>query len=254
MVGDVVGRVGRQMLSGYLGKVRERYGADFAVVNCENAAGGFGVTREVVEELFAAGADVLTSGNHVWHRPEGVALLGEEPHMLRPANYPEGTPGRGMLSLDVKGKPLAVINLMGRVFMPPQECPFRAADRLLLQLPPEVKTIVVDFHGEATSEKMAMGWFLDGRASAVVGTHTHVQTADERVLPRGTAYLTDVGMTGPADSVIGVKREAAIQKFLTGLPRRFEPASGEGQFNAALVEVDPATGRAKQMARINFRG
>ncbi len=241
------------MAAAHLPPLRRERGADLCVVNGENAAGGFGINAQTAEELFAAGADVITSGNHVWNRKEAEELLLREPRLLRPANYPRGAPGKGLFVARTPAGPVAVINLMGRVFMPPVECPFREADRLIAGLGEEVRVIVVDFHAEATSEKAALGWHLDGRASAVIGTHTHVQTADERLLPRGTAYLSDVGMTGPADSVIGIKTSIVIEKFLTGVPRRMEVAGGPGQLNGALVEVNPSTGRALSIARIALR-
>ena len=241
------------MAAAHVPALRRERGVDLCVVNGENAAGGFGITGEMAEEIFRAGADVITSGNHIWNRKETGDFLMHEPRLLRPSNYPPGAPGKGMFVAPTPNGPAAVINLMGRVFMPPVECPFREADRLLGELPPEVKVVVVDIHAEATSEKVALGWYLDGRVSAVLWTHTHIQTADERVLPKGTAYLSDTGMTGPADSVIGIKTSIAVGKFLTGVPVRLEAADGPGQLNGVLVEVEPSTGRAAAIERIVIR-
>jgi len=252
-IGDVNGKVGRRMVAAHLPALRREHDIGLCVVNGENAAGGFGINAQNAEDLFAAGADVITSGNHIWNRKEATELMMGEPRVLRPANYPPGTPGRGLFVAKTPAGPAAVINLMGRVFMPPVECPFREADRLLGELDGRIRIIVVDIHAEATSEKVALGWHLDGRASAVFGTHTHIQTADERVLPGGTAYISDVGMTGPLDSVIGIKTEIVVEKFLTGVPRRLEVAGGAGQVNGALVEVDPASGRALSIERILMR-
>ncbi len=233
--------------------LREKHSADLCVVNGENAAGGFGITAENAEEIFSAGADVITSGNHIWNKKETAGFMMGEPRLLRPANYPAGAPGGGVYVARTPAGPAAVINLMGRVFMPPVDCPFRAMDRLLEDLDPEVRIVIVDFHAEATSEKVALGWHLNGRVSAVIGTHTHIQTADERVLPDGgTAYLSDAGMTGPADSVIGIKTSIAVEKFLSGIPRRFEVSGGRGQINGAVIEVDPESGRALSIERIGF--
>jgi metallophosphoesterase (TIGR00282 family) len=249
-IGDVTGKVGRRMVAARLRALIDEHGAGLCIVNGENAAGGFGITAENAEELFEAGADVITSGNHIWNRKEGTDLMIREPRLLRPANYPSGAPGRGLFIAKTPEGPVAVINLMGRVFMPPVDCPFRDADRLLGGLDSDIRMIFIDFHAEATSEKVALGWHLDGRASAVVGTHTHIQTADERVLPGGTAYISDAGMTGPADSVIGIKTSLAVGKFLSGVPRRFEASGGKGQINGAVIEVNPENGRAVSIQRI----
>jgi hypothetical protein len=252
-IGDVNGKVGRRMAAAHLPPLRRERGVDLCVVNGENAAGGFGITGEMADELFRAGADVLTSGNHIWNRKEAYDILMREPRLLRPSNYPAGVPGKGIFVVPGPAGAVAVINLMGRVFMPPVECPFREADRLLGELAPEVRMVLVDIHAEATSEKVALGWYLDGRVSAVIGTHTHIQTADARILPKGTAYLSDAGMTGPADSVIGIKTPIAVGKFLTGVPVRMEAADGPGQLNGALIEVDPSTGRAASIERVDIR-
>lgn len=241
------------MVAAHLPALREEHGAAFCVLNGENAAGGFGITEENARAFFQAGVDVITSGNHIWNRKEAGDLMLREPRLLRPSNYPSGVPGSGIHVAETPAGPAAVINLMGRVFMPPVECPFREVDRLLDQIDSNVRIIIVDFHAEATSEKVALGWHLNGRVTAVVGTHTHIQTADERVLPGGTAYISDAGMTGPLDSVIGIKTELALGKFLTGVPRRFEAAGGHGQLNGVLVDVDPSTGHSLAIERILIR-
>ena len=241
------------MVKNHLPGLIEKHAADLCILNGENAAGGFGISEENVEEFFSAGADVITTGNHIWNRREASELLSREVRLLRPANYPDGTPGRGLFVAETASGPVAVVNLMGRVFMPPVNCPFREADHILEALAPEVRIVFIDLHAEATSEKVAMGWYLDGRVSALIGTHTHVQTADERVLPKGCAYLSDAGMTGPADSVIGIKAQLALKRFLSGVPHRFEVATGPAQFNGAVMEVDETSGRALSIERIAFR-
>lgn len=251
MIGDVVGRVGRRALRECLGHLVREYRVDFVICNAENAAGGTGVTREVANELFSYGADVLTTGNHVWDKKEVYRFIDAEPRLLRPANYPPGTPGLGYGVFTTRaGAEIGVLNLAGRVFLPHLDCPFRKADEALKVLQERTPVICVDFHAEATSEKVALGWYLDGRVAAVFGTHTHVQTADERILPGGTAYITDVGMTGPRDSVIGVKKDIVIEKYITQMPKRFEVATGAYQFNAVLVEIDERTGRSSRIVRI----
>lgn len=253
LVGDVVGRPGRRAVRQILPEVVADTGAELVVANGENSAGGFGLTRATVEELLGAGVDVITTGNHVWDRREILTFIDEFPQVLRPANFPPGTPGHGMTVVKSRkgGHPVAVINLMGRTFMPPLDCPFRTADRLLEELADKVRIVIVDFHAEATAEKVSMGWHLDGRVSAVFGTHTHVATADERVLPGGTAYITDLGMTGPYDSVIGMARESVLRNMLTALPHRFEVAAGEARMDMAVVEIDPQTGRAFSIRRLH---
>ena len=230
--------------------LKARLGVDFCIGNVENAAGMFGITEKVIEEISASGVDIMTSGNHIWDKREGIPLLESRADLLRPANYPPGVPGSGFTVREVKGTPVAAINLQGRTFMFPIDCPFRCADEILSRLSPEVKVIIVDFHAEASSEKQALGFYLDGRVSAVVGTHTHVQTADERLLPKGTAFLTDVGMVGPFDSVIGVKQEQVIDRFLRGLPVRFEVASEKPCIDGLVVDIDESTGRAHAATRI----
>jgi metallophosphoesterase (TIGR00282 family) len=248
-LGDIISRVGRRIISDNLAAFKERLSVDFCIGNVENAAGLFGITGKVVNEISNGGVDIMTSGNHVWDKREGIPLLDERNDLLRPANFPPGVPGRGYLVTAVGGAGVAVINLQGRIFMNPIDCPFRTADEILSEIDPSVSIILVDFHAEATSEKLALAYYLDGRVSAVIGTHTHIQTADERILPSGTAYLTDVGMTGPFDSIIGVKKEQVINRFLSGLPARFEVAHDRPCLDAVLVDVDEATGRALSVER-----
>lgn len=249
-VGDVVGRPGRQALRRLLPRLVDRERADYVVVNVENAAGGFGLNPECLADFADLPVDCFTTGNHVWDKKEGLELLDTEPRLLRPANYPQGNPGRGLhLGETAAGVPVATINLEGQVFMRQLESPFRIADQLLAALPPAVRVVLVDFHAEATSEKQALAWHLDGRVSAVLGTHTHVPTADERVLPGGTALLTDVGMTGPYDSVIGFRVDRVLRRFLLQTPATFEVAKRDVRLAAALVEVDERTGKAQAIRR-----
>jgi len=250
-IGDVVGRPGRMALSARLGSLVDRHAVDLVIANGENAAAGFGLTAEIARDLFSFGVDVLTSGNHIWDKREIFDHLDTEPRLLRPANYPPGLPGRGSgVFTTPAGLRVAVINLEGRVFMNNLDCPFRFADVLIEKLRAETPVIFVDFHAEATSEKMAFGHYLDGRASVVVGTHTHVQTADEQILPGGTAYLTDAGMTGSTDGVIGIRKELSIERFLTQLPVRFEVAKRTPILCGLLTEVDENTGKALAVERI----
>lgn len=251
LIGDVIGKPGRLALERFVIPLRKELGIDLVVVNCENAAGGLGVTALVAEEMFRAGADVLTSGNHVWKKPEALQLLKLDHRVLRPANYPAAAPGSGAVVIDtLGGHKVGILNVQGRVFMEPTDCPFRAAERELARLRQQTPMIIVDVHAEATSEKAALGWFLDGKVSCVFGTHTHIPTADERILPNGTAFLSDVGMTGPYDSVIGRKTEQILEKFLTGLPVKSEVAGGNVQLRALLVDIDPATGKATHLERL----
>src|SRR5882672_694795 len=252
-VGDVVGAPGRRIVRERLRGLQRDVGADLTIVNGENAAGGAGLTTATAEELFAAGAEVLTTGNHVWDKREALALLEREPRILRPANYPEGSPGAGVIVVTVAGTRVAIVNLMGRVFMPLVDDPFRAADRIIDELRGSAPVVIVDFHAEATSEKTAFAWYLDGRVAAVLGTHTHVATADARVLPGGTAFMADVGMTGPFDSVIGVKKEQAIERFRTSRSIPYETADGDVRLAAVRVDVDPASGTATAIERIELR-
>ncbi|MEW6278241.1 MAG: TIGR00282 family metallophosphoesterase [Candidatus Eremiobacterota bacterium] len=249
MVGDVVGRPGRDAIVSLLPPLVREQKVDLAVVNGENAAQGAGITRHIANELLAAGADCITMGNHTWARKEIFKFIDSEPRLIRPANYPPGTPGAAYFVTRVGGRPVAVVNLMGRVFMNTVlDCPFRVGDQVLSELP-EGAVVLVDFHAEATSEKQALGRYLDGRVAAVLGTHTHVPTADEVVLPGGTAYQSDVGMTGPLDSIIGMNSQVALERFTTGLPRKAEVASGKACLMASLVEVDEE-GRATSIRRL----
>ena len=252
-VADVIGSPGRDVLRGLLPELRRRHDVHLVICNCENSAAGFGVTREVARELFESGCDVLTGGNHLWDKKESLDYVAEEPRLVRPANLPAGTPGEGWRVFKAaNGTPVGVVNLLGRVFMKEAEDPFRTADAALAALKGQCRIVFVDFHAETTAEKVALGWHLDGRASAVVGTHTHVQTADDRVLPGGTAFVCDAGMTGGFDSVIGMDRTAALRRFLTLLPERLQPAGGDLRLNAVVVGVDEATGRATRIQRLQI--
>jgi metallophosphoesterase (TIGR00282 family) len=251
-VGDIIGQPGRRALKRCLPRIREKHSPDFIVANAENAAGGIGITEEVGAELLGQ-VDVLTSGNHIWDKKEALPYLGREPRLLRPANYPPLNPGKGSYILESSaGWKAAILNLQGRVFMEPLDCPFRVADEEVEKLRAITPIVVVDFHAEATSEKQALGWYLDGKVSAVIGTHTHVPTADERILPRGTAYITDVGMAGGYQSVIGIRPEQAVARFLTARPQRFEPEKQGLVFSSVLIEVDAKTGRALSIRREYF--
>lgn len=252
-IGDIFGKIGRDLVQRALRPLVEKYEIDLVIANAENSAGGFGITRETGEAILKSGVDVMTSGNHVWDKKEAMDYIGLESRLLRPANYPAGVPGCGSLIARTRhGDEVGVLNVMGRVFMTAIDDPFKTADREITRLRERTPLILVDMHAEATSEKIAMGWFLDGRATAVVGTHTHVQTADDQILPKGTAYITDVGMTGPHDGVIGVEREPVIQRFMTGLPARFEAAGGNPKLHAVLVEADASTGRASRITRLSL--
>jgi metallophosphoesterase (TIGR00282 family) len=255
-IGDVFGQPGRRIVKELLPTLVGEYGPDLVLANGENAAAGFGITPPLVAELLDMGIAVLTSGNHIWDKKDIYAYMNEhsDGRLLRPANYPHGAPGHGLyLGKTRSGFVYAVLNLQGRVFMNPIDCPFRTADDQLAKIPDEVKIRIVDIHAEATSEKVSLGWYLDGRVTAVVGTHTHIPTADETILPRGAAYITDVGMTGPYDSVIGIEKQSVIQKFLSQLPARFEVAKGDVRLNAVLIEADPLTGRALSIQRIALK-
>ncbi|HEX4994683.1 MAG TPA: TIGR00282 family metallophosphoesterase [Methylomirabilota bacterium] len=249
-VGDVFGEPGRRAVQMLLPKLKKQHEADLAVVNVENSASGFGVTPLIARTFLEQGVDVMTSGNHIWDKKEIIEYIGKENLLLRPANYPPGTPGAGSITVKAGPHKVAVLNLMGRVFLPQLDCPFRKADEELERLRAETPIIVVDMHAEATSESQAMGWHLDGRVSVVVGTHRHVQTADERLLPKGTAYITDLGLTGPTDSVIGVEPELALARFLSGMPNRFEPAKGPAMLQGAVIRIDPETGRGLSIERL----
>lgn len=248
-----MGEPGRRVLLKHLSKTIEDYRIDLVVGNGENAAGGFGITPDIAQELFDLGLSAITLGNHAWDKREVMEYLQKELRVIRPANYPDGVPGKGACVVEtVQGERLGIVQLMGRVFMPMVDCPFRVAERELSQLETQADYVLVDMHAETTSEKMAMGYFLDGKVSAVLGTHTHVQTADEQILPQGTGYLTDVGMTGPVQSVIGMKPNLVIQKFLTQLPRRFEVAPGPSVLSAAVVELDPTTRKTNKISRLRI--
>lgn len=250
-LGDIVGKPGRQAIATWLDRIKQEHAVDFVVANAENAAGGLGVTPGILRDLERLGIQGFTLGNHTWRKKELAPAIDGLPHLIRPANYPEETPGRGSMVLtSPPGSRLGVVNLQGRVFIEGFDCPFKAATREVDALRRQTPCILVDMHAEATAEKVAMGWHLDGRCSAVVGTHTHVQTADERILPGGTAYITDVGMCGPRDSVIGVEYERIVTKFITGMPTEFRVAKGPMMLNGVLLEVDDATGRAMAIQRI----
>src|ERR1700704_257717 len=252
-IGDIVGRPGRELVRNGLGPLVDYHSIDLVIANAENSAAGFGITREIGDQLLEWGVDVMTSGNHIWDKKEALDYIGTESRLLRPANYPAGAPGNGSyLARSKDGQTVAVINVMGRVFMPLLDDPFAIVLKEIEALKSRARIIFVDFHAEATSEKIAMGWHLDGKVTAVVGTHTHVQTADERILPKGTAYLTDVGMTGPHDSVIGVEIQAALGKFINGLPARFDTATENPRLNAVIIEADAQTGRATDIERLSY--
>jgi 2',3'-cyclic-nucleotide 2'-phosphodiesterase len=250
-IGDIVGKPGRRAVRELLPEIIFQHKIDFVIANCENAAAGFGVTRDVVEEIFGSHINVLTSGNHIWDKREINEFIGDYETLLRPANYPVGSPGWGsVIRPDSSGISCGVINLMGRVFMKPIDCPFRAAEKEIEKMKKYTKTIIIDMHAEATSEKEAMGWFLDGRVSAVLGTHTHVQTADESVLPGGTAYITDVGMTGPFNSIIGIRKDAVIERFLTQIPNKFDVAKDDVRLQGVVIDVDGKSGKAAGIERL----
>ena len=252
-IGDIVGRPGRELVRRGLAAIVEQHAIDLVIANAENSAAGFGITREIGDQLLEWGVDVMTSGNHIWDKKEALDYIGAEPRLLRPANFPAGAPGNGRyLARTRDDVSVGVVNVMGRAFMAPLDDPFAVVLREIEALRARTRIIFVDFHAEATSEKIAMGWHLDGKVTAVVGTHTHVQTADERILPKGTAYLTDVGMTGPHDSVVGVEIDAALGKFLTGLPARFETATGNPRLHAVIVDADEQTGRATDIERLSL--
>lgn len=249
--GDIVGRPGRRAVREVLPSLKEKYVPDLIIANGENAAGGNGITRKTADELFNCGIQVLTMGNHVWDQKEIYNFIDQEDRIIRPANFPADTPGRGFLITTVNNTKVGIINLSGRVYMPPLDCPFRMIDQLLPLIKKEAKVVIIDFHAEATSEKMALAWYVDGRASALLGTHTHIQTADERILPEGTGYITDVGMTGPRDSILGVKVDPVLSKFLTLRPVRFEVAGGPVQVNAIYLEINHVSGKTELIKRIN---
>lgn len=251
-IGDIVGSPGRSAIEKLVPAIRKRENIEFVIANCENAAGGSGITPKIAKELFEFGVDTLTSGDHIWKRKEIVEMLDQQADILRPANYPPGVPGSGSnVARTKKGNLVGVVNVVGRTFMEPVDCPFRKVREEIDEMQKKTKVIVIDIHAEATSEKIAMGWYLDGLVSAVIGTHTHVQTADERILPQGTAYITDTGMTGPHDSVIGRKKEQILTRFITQLPTRFEMAEGDTRLNGVIIDVDEETGKAKSIKRVS---
>ncbi|MET1249571.1 MULTISPECIES: TIGR00282 family metallophosphoesterase [Sporolactobacillus] len=250
-VGDVYGRTGRQMIEDYLPKVKSKYQPTITIVNAENAAHGKGLTRKIYRQLLEAGADMLTMGNHTWDNREIFEFIEDAKQLVRPANFPEGTPGTGIRYITLPhNTQVAVINIQGRVFLPALDDPFRVVSQLVDEARQKTPIIFVDVHAETTSEKLALGWYLDGSVSAVIGTHTHVPTADERILPRGTAYLTDVGMTGPYNGIIGVQRASVTKRFLTSMPVRFDSEDGPGQLGAVLIQIDEKTGKATKINRI----
>ena len=250
MVGDVIGRPGRRAFEEHTAELKREREIDLVIVNGENSAGGRGITRESMEPLIHAGADVVTTGNHIWDRKEVKAIIDDEPYLIRPANYPEGAPGKGFCIYPHRRKTIGVMNLSGRAFMTPIDCPFRKADEIIAELERKCDIILLDFHAEATSEKQAMGYYLDGRVNAVVGTHTHTQTADARILPRGTAFITDVGMVGPINSILGVQVENILDKFLHALPVKFDVAEGACVYSAVLIDIDEATNKTVGIERI----
>ncbi len=251
-IGDVYGRPGRNAVNAIVPPLVAEQGITLVVANVENIAGGVGVTPDTVDELLAAGVHVMTSGNHIWDKREVIDVIGFEPRLLRPANYPASNPGRGSLvAKTANGAKVGIINVEGNVFMRSKTCPFQTAREEALAIRQETRVIIVDIHAEATSEKKALGWHLDGQVSMVIGTHTHVQTSDETILPGGTAYLTDAGMTGPHESVIGVKKSIVIERFLTNMPKRFEPATGNVRLQGAIVEIDPESGKALGIQRVD---
>lgn len=252
-IGDIVGKPGRQAIHEILEKVVRDHGIEFTIANGENAAGGMGITPQIAIEIFDEGVDVLTSGNHIWAKKEILPFLDEESRLLRPSNYPPNVPGKGSEIFHTRdGQKVGVLNLEGRVFMKHLDCPFRVAEKEVERLRKETNIILVDFHAEATSEKMAMGWFLDGKVSAVLGTHTHVQTSDERILDEGTSFITDAGMTGSFDSVIGIRKQVAIERLLTQIPWKFAVATEKIMLQGVVIEIDSKTGRSNQIQRVKI--
>ena len=250
LTGDVVGRPGRRAFQKYTPKLRQERQIDVVVVNGENSAGGKGITRKSLDELYHGGADIVTSGNHVWDKKDVLEFIDREPFLVRPANYPEGAPGKGCCIYPFRSKNIGVMNLSGRTFMPVMDCPFQKAEELLRELTPVCDVLILDFHAEATSEKMAMGWYLDGRVNCIVGTHTHIQTADERILPGGTAYITDLGMVGAWNSVLGVCTDIVIDKFTKALPVRFDLANGPNVYSAVILEIDDVSNKTTAIERV----
>ncbi|TAL26360.1 MAG: TIGR00282 family metallophosphoesterase [Nitrospirae bacterium] len=253
-IGDIVGKVGRTTLKGLLPNLVDRYKIDLVIANGENMAGGFGITEKTADEVLGCGVNIVTSGNHIWDKKESIPYIAKKNRILRPVNYPPGVPGFGSIVHTISnGTKVGIINISGRVFMPALDCPFRVGEKEIEKVRESAKVIIVDFHAEATSEKIAFGYFVDGKVSAVVGTHTHVQTADEKILPNGTAYITDVGMTGPAVSVIGVEKEQIIDRFLHQMPMKFETAKGEGILSAVVIEINEETAKATAIQRLQLK-
>ena len=250
-IGDIVGNPGRKIAKDMISSLKKEMSIDFCIANCENAAGGSGITYVVAQELYKSGVDAITMGNHTWSKKEILNFIDSDPKIVRPANYPKELPGNGSTVVKGEKSSIGVLNLMGRVYMDSIDCPFKAADKEVDYLKSFVKVVIVDMHAEATSEKCALAWYLDGRVSCVLGTHTHVQTADERILPFGTGYITDVGMTGPYEGIIGVEKEAVINKFVTHMPTKFEVAKGKVQFNAVILEIDEKNGKTLKIERIS---
>lgn len=253
VIGDICGKPGRQAADRYIPELKKEHAIDIVIANGENSAGGIGITKKVFDELLACGIDIVTTGNHIWDKKEVVQFIDDEPNLVRPANYPPGAPGQGYCIYPLGDKKIGVINLSGRSFMSAMDCPFRTVDGIVSAIDGQCDIILLDFHAETTSEKMAMGWYLDGRVSCVVGTHTHIQTADERILPKGTAYITDLGMVGPWNSVLGVQKESVLRKFITGLPVRFDLAAGPNVFCGVIVYIDDQNGKAREIKRIMIR-
>lgn len=250
-IGDVVGSPGRKMVQQYLPKLKEKYRPHVTIINGENSAGGKGITEKIYKQFLQWGAQAITMGNHTWDKKEVLEFIDDAKYLVRPANFPEGTPGKGLVFLKNNSTEIAIINLQGRTFLNPLDDPFKKIDQLIAEAKKRTNMIFVDFHAEATSEKLALAWYVDGRVSAVIGTHTHIQTADERILPEGTAFLTDVGMTGSYDGIIGVEKDAVIKRFLTSLPVRFEvDEKGRTQLNACLIDIDETSGNATNIERV----
>ena len=250
-IGDIVGSPGREMLTDYLPKLKEKYRPQITVVNGENAAAGKGITEKIYKQFLNLGVQVITMGNHTWNKREVIDFIDEAPYLIRPANFPDTNPGKGIVYVKYNNQEIAIMNLQGRTFLDPHDDPFKKVDELIAEAQQRTNLIFIDFHAEATSEKQAFGWYVDGRVSAVIGTHTHTQTADERILPNGTAYLTDAGMTGPYDGILGVEREAVIKRFTTNMPVRFDvDKTGRNQLSGCLIHLDPTTGKAKKIERI----
>lgn len=252
-IGDIVGKIGRQTVKNLLPNLVDRYKIDAVIANGENVAGGFGITEKTASELFSFGVHIITTGNHVWDKKEAVPYIAKENRILRPVNYPPDTPGFGSILYTLPNKEkIAVINISGRVFMNTLDCPFRAGKSEVEKLKEYTNIIIIDFHAEATSEKIAFGYYMDGIVSTIVGTHTHVQTADDKILPGGTAYITDVGMTGPHTSVIGIEKEQIIERFLSQMPRKYDVAGGKGLFSAVVIEIDNKSGKATAIQRLQL--